>query len=83
MAKTIYEITAIVGKYTGQDGQIKNRYQRIGSVIETKNGPMMKLDLLPVTEEGWSGWAFLNVPKPKENKYEGLPKDDMSDDIPF
>ena len=71
MAKTLYEITAIVGKYTGQDGQTKNRYQRIGSVIETKNGPMMKLDLIPVMEDGWAGWAYLNPPRPKEAKYEG------------
>jgi len=85
MAKTLYEITAIVGKYTGQDGQTKNRYQRIGSVIETKNGPMLKLDLIPVMEDGWAGWAFLNPPRPKEGKFEGLPKDDenFGDDIPF
>lgn len=85
MAKTTYEITAIVGKYTDKDGNQKNRYQRIGSVIETKNGPMMKLDLIPVMEEAWSGWAYLNPPRPKEAKYEGLPKDEdsYSDDVPF
>ena len=81
MAKTMYEVVAIVGKYTNKDGQEKNRYQKIGSVVDTKSGPMLKLDLMPITEEGWSGWAYLNEPKPKEG-YQGLPKDE-GDDIPF
>ena len=38
MSKTQYEVSVISGKYTNKDGQEKNRYQRIGSVIETKNG---------------------------------------------
>jgi hypothetical protein len=83
MSKLVYEITAVVGKYTNQTGEQKNRYQRIGSIIDTKNGLMMKLDQMPVFEGGWSGWAYLNAPTQKENpKYQGLPKDD-SDDIPF
>ena len=81
MAKTMYEVVAIVGKYTNKDGQEKNRYQKIGSVVDTKSGPMLKLDLMPITEEGWSGWAYLNEPKPKEG-YQGLPKDE-GDEIPF
>lgn len=81
MSNIKYEITAVVGKYTNQAGEQKNRYQRIGSVIDTKNGLMMKLDQVPVFEGGWSGWAFLNVPKPKENPNHGYPKDD--DEIPF
>jgi len=48
MAKTQYEVSTIVGKYTNSEGQEKNRYQRIGSVIETKNGPMLKIDQVPV-----------------------------------
>ena len=55
MAKTQYEVTAVVGRYTDKEGKEKNRYQRIGSIIETKNGPMLKLDLIPVMEDGWSG----------------------------
>ena len=81
MAKTMYEVVAVVGKYTNKDGQEKNRYQRIGSVVDTKSGPMLKMDLMPITEEGWSGWAYLNEPKPKEG-YQGLPKDDF-DNIQF
>jgi len=81
MAKTMYEVVAIVGKYTNKDGQEKNRYQRLGSVVETKSGPMLKMDLIPITEDGWTGWCYLNEPKPKEG-YQGLPKDDF-DNIPF
>ena len=66
MSKTQYEVSVITGKYTNAQGQEKNRYQRIGSVIETKNGPMLKFDCIPVVEGGWSGWAYMN--KPKEAK---------------
>ena len=48
MSKVTSEITAIVGKYKDQNCQEKNRYQRIGSIIETKNGPMLKIDTIPV-----------------------------------
>jgi hypothetical protein len=82
MAKTMYEVVAIVGKYTNKEGQEKNRYQRLGSVVETKSGPMLKIDLIPITEDGWTGWCYLNEPKPKEG-YKGLPKDEEDLDVPF
>ena len=72
MSKTIYEVTVKTGQYKDSSGADKNRYQRIGSVIETKNGPMLKLDSIPLTEGGWQGWAYLNTPKPKE----GYPPDE-------
>jgi hypothetical protein len=68
MSKTQYEVSVITGKYTNKDGAEKNRYQRIGSVIETKNGPMLKFDCIPVVEGGWSGWAYLNKPKDQAPK---------------
>lgn len=77
----LYEITVVSGKYKNKEGVEKSRYQTIGSVIETKNGPMLKLDMIPLIEGGWSGWGYLNEPKPKEG-YQGLPKDD-GEDIPF
>ena len=77
----LYEITIVAGKYTNKDGQEKSRYQTIGSVIKTKNGPMLKLDCIPFVEGGWAGWAYLNEPKPKE-EYKGLPKDEDLD-LPF
>ena len=80
MSKKLYEITIVSGKYTNKDGQEKSRYQTIGSVIETKNGPMLKLDNIPLLDGGWNGWAYMSTPKPKEG-YQGLPKDE--DEIPF
>jgi len=68
MSKTTFEVSVISGKYTNKDGAEKNRYQRIGSVIETKNGPMLKLDCMPIVEGGWSGWAYMNPPKEKSEE---------------
>jgi hypothetical protein len=38
---------------------------------------MLKLDTIPLMDGGWSGWAYLNTPKPKEDQ--GFPKDDDID----
>jgi len=80
MSKVKKEITAIVGQYTNKEGQQKNRYQRIGSIIDTRNGEMLKLDVIPLKENGWDGWAYLNDPRPVEPKFQGLPDDE---DLPF
>jgi hypothetical protein len=64
VSKIIKEITCITGSYTVANGEKKNRYSRIGSIIETKNGPMLKIDSIPLKEGGWDGWAFLNEPRP-------------------
>ena len=80
MSKIIKEISCIVGEYTNSSGQNKKRYQRIGSIIETRNGPMLKLDVIPLKEGSWDGWAYINDPKPKDG-YQGLPKDE--DDLAF
>ena len=72
------EISCIVGTYTNKDGQTKNRYQRIGSVMSTKNGEMIKLDVIPLKEGGWDGWAFMNEPR------DVVPiKRVQDDDMPF
>ena len=60
-----YEVTVITGKYTDKNGQEKSRYQTIGAVIETKNGPMLKLEAVPIA---WDGWAYLNEPKREEGE---------------
>ena len=75
---TIYEVTVKAGVYQ-KDGQDKIRYQRIGSVIETKKGPMLKLDQVPLVEGGWTGWAYLFTPKEGDQK----PKKDTFEDIDF
>ena len=90
MAKLINEITVITGTYNNAQGQQKNRYQRIGSIIETKNGPMLKIDVIPLKEGGWDGWAYINEPKPKDDQQpqqhrqasQGSGFDDMNDDLP-
>ena len=68
MARIIKEISCSVGQYTNAAGEQKNRYQRIGSIIDTKIGPMLKLDVLPLMEGSWDGWAYLNDPKPKDDE---------------
>jgi len=79
----IYEVTVKAGTYQ-KDGQEKVRYQRIGSVIETKKGPMLKLDQMPLVEGGWEGWAYLFTPKEGDQKFapakqsnDGFPDEDM------
>lgn len=63
-----YEVTAITGKYTDRDGNEKNRYAKLGVVMEGKNGPMLKLESIPV---GWDGWAYLNEPRAKDEQPRG------------
>lgn len=65
MSKFKYEVTVTGGKYM-KDGVEKTKYYRIGSVIETKNGLMLKLDNVPILEGGWSGWAYLNTPRDEQ-----------------
>ena len=68
MSKILKEISAVINTYTNSQGQQKKRYQRIGSVIETRNGPMLKLDVVPLKEGGWDGWAYMNDPRPKDDE---------------
>ncbi len=84
MAKVIKEITVITGQYTNSQGQSKNRYQRIGSTIATKNGEMLKIDVIPLKEGGWDGWAYMNEPRPREDQpsQQRSGFDDM-EDVPF
>ena len=76
MSKFKYEVTVTGGKYM-KDGVEKTKYYRIGSIIDTKNGLMLKLDNLPIIEGGWSGWAYLNTPKTNDDQ--GFPKDEDID----
>jgi hypothetical protein len=39
----IYDITVKDGTYQNKQGETKNSYQRIGVVMETKAGLMMKM----------------------------------------
>jgi len=89
MSKVLKEIKVISGNYTNKDGQQKNRYQKIGSVIETKNGPMMKIDVIPIVAGGWDGWAYINDPietpytAPQGGRPMGRGVSAHDDDVPF
>lgn len=90
MSKVIKEVSTIVGEYKNAQGEVKKRYQRIGSIIETRNGHMLKIDSIPLKEGGWDGWAYLNTPKGDDKPAQGpapgrkaAPMPDMDDDIPF
>lgn len=84
MAKT-HDVVAVTGKYTDNSGKEKSRYQTIGAIIETKNGPMLKLESVPL---GWDGWAYMNEPKekittPAADKKAASGAADLADDVPF
>lgn len=88
MAK-LYDVVAITGAYTDKEGREKKRYATLGAVIETKNGPMLKLETIPVT---WEGIAYLNEPRPRTQAPTASPPMDerqnpaeavFDDDIPF
>jgi len=83
MARIIKEISCSVGQYTNAAGEQKQRYQRIGSIIETKIGPMLKLDVIPLKEGSWDGWAYLNDPKPKEGESQPQQRSRLSEPPPY
>ena len=83
MARIIKEISCSVGQYINAAGEQKKRYQRIGSIIETKVGHMLKLDVLPLMEGSWDGWAFLNDPKPKEGESQPQQRSRVSEPPPY
>ena len=85
MSKMLKELTVITGNYTNSNGQTKNRYQRIGSIIDTKNGPMGKVDVIPLKEGGWDGWFYINEPRPNEPRpveSKNTRKSFVDDDLP-
>lgn len=73
MSKIVKEVVIVSGQYTNANGESKNRYQKIGAIIETAKGPMLKIESIPVKEGGWDGWAYLNDPKPKEEYVKSQP----------
>lgn len=86
-----YKVVAPAGQYTDGNGQTKTRYVDVGVIIETRTGLMLKAEAIPV---GWDGTAFLNEPKPKQDRAAPTraptrtsgqqPRDEFSDDdLPF
>lgn len=84
------EVTAVLGEYVNAQGETKKKYQKIGAIIESKHGPMLKLDVIPLE---WSGYAFINDPydkekpsraaEPRPNRNRDMPMDDDDSSIPF
>lgn len=85
-----YEVSAKTGTYTDREGNEKNRYVRMGVVMDTKNGGLMlKVEAIPV---GWDGFAYLNSPRekgdggantPTQAAGQGQQSPGLDDDIPF
>ena len=81
-----YDVTAVLGEYVNAQGETKKKYQKIGALINSKHGPMLKLDLVPLE---WTGYAYINEPydkeKPKADPRPNRRPDPMDDDssIPF
>ena len=45
---------------------------------------MLKLDVVPLKEGGWDGWAYLNDPRPKDDMPAGKAMPAFHDDeVPF
>lgn len=79
------EVTAVLGEYVNAQGETKKKYTKIGAIIESKHGPMLKLDVIPLE---WNGYAYINEPydkeKPKSEPHPGRRDEPMpDDDIPF
>ena len=82
MSKVQKVVKVITGQYVNAQGQQKNRYRTIGSIIETKNGPMLKLDAVPLVDGGWNGWAYLNDPEDEAPAKQAPTAFSDDDDIP-
>jgi hypothetical protein len=84
----IYEVTVKAGTYE-KDGQTFNKYQKIGNMIETKKGQMIKLDSIPLVDGGWNGWCYLFTPltdeekEAKRNAYSSKKQSTSFDDVEF
>jgi hypothetical protein len=77
------EVTAVLGEYINAKGEVKKRYQKIGAIIDTKHGPMLKLDVIPLK---WEGYAYINEPfdeKSPRSQRQAPQNDGFPDDMPF
>jgi hypothetical protein len=81
-----YDCIVKNGTYTDKMGNEKNRWQKIGVCVDTKQGGLaIKLEAIPVS---WDGWISLAEPKPKESGAgnpvpNGAGLGGIEEDIPF
>lgn len=83
-----YDLICKTGTYKDKNGEDKNRWSKVGVVMETKQGGLAcKIETIPV---GFDGWLSLAEPRTKDNftprGNDEMPKASASDDlndIPF
>jgi len=79
-----YVLKAKTGTYKDGQGNEKTAYVKCGVVMDGKNGPIIKLEALPIVFDGW-----LYLSPPEEKRQQGRPQprqqqnDEFDDDIPF
>ena len=60
-----YDLICKTGTYKDKNGEEKNRWSKVGVVMETKQGGLAcKIESIPV---GFDCWLSLSEPKPKDN----------------
>jgi len=59
------ELIATIGEYTNSKNEVKKKYQKVGVLLETKFGPSIKIDVIPVN---WNGYADVREPFVKDEK---------------
>jgi len=78
-ASRSFDVTATLGEYVNAQGETKKRYQKIGAIINSKHGPMLKLDFVPLE---WNGYAYINEPYDKEKPKAADPRPNRNRDMP-
>lgn len=71
-ARPTHDIAVKVGSYTGQDGNEKGRWLRIGAVFRHDDGgTSIKLDAMPVGVPDWDGWCSVFVREQRDQQGQG------------
>jgi hypothetical protein len=95
--KRFKKAVAVIGEFTGADGQPKKQYQNVGTLMQYDDGGFaLKMDALPLGE--WNGWiSFYDFEEERKQGYDkgtaaareamapqGKPEHDFGDSsIPF
>ena len=71
-ARPTHDIAVKVGSYTGQDGNEKGRWLRIGTVFRHDDGgTSIKLDAIPVGVPDWDGWCSVFKREQRDQQGQG------------
>jgi len=82
--------------YVDKNGETKNYWMKIGTLVQTDKGESINIECFPVIEGGWNGWASVFeakeefAPKPQYQARPNLRQEPSSskpvfddDSIPF